>query len=419
MAALAAVAAPVNVVRRLIVILFAGQSFASLGTTAAITIGSIAAAQLVGVAAAGIPTTLYLLGAAMGAYPAGRIMERYGRRAGLVLGFLIGIVGFALSAYALIAAAALALFTAYGIMGLARGALDQGRYAAGDLVTVEHRARAISWVVLGGIVGGVGGPILIGPASRWAAGFGIDPLAGPYLIGMGIFAVASVFTFTLLRPDPARIARELARSATAARGIELAAPRTFRQVLRELNVRTAVAAMALGQVVMSTVMVMTPLHMTEHLHDSLDEVALVIAAHVTGMYATSLISGRVADRIGHARTIVIGAALLIFACVLAPFALDPVRLALALFVLGAGWNFCFVAGSSLLTDSLRPNERARIQGTNDLLVGVIAATGSLGGGLAFATVGYVGIAIAGITLALTLFVIAIWSTRRVAQARAG
>src|SRR5205814_6242537 len=134
--------------------------------------------------------------------------------------------------------------------------------------------------------------------------------------------------------------------------------------------------------------------------------------HVTGMYATSVITGRVADRLGHARTILIGAFLLILACVFAPFAADTLRLAFTMFVLGAGWNFCFVAGSSLLTDSLRPNERAPIQGTNDLLVGLVAATGSLGGGFAFASVGYSGIAFAGITMAVTLFVITLWSVQR-------
>ncbi len=156
---------------------------------------------------------------------------------------------------------------------------------------------------------------------------------------------------------------------------------------------------------MVTVMVMTPIQMTEHLHHTLDDVAIVIAAHVTGMYLTSIVTGRVADRLGHAPTILIGAFLLIVACVMAPFATDTLRLAAALFVLGAGWNFCFVAGSSLLTDSLRANERARIQGTNDLLVGLVAATASLGSGFAFESIGYLGIALAGITVALLLFVV--------------
>ena len=88
------------------------------------------------------------------------------------------------------------------------------------------------------------------------------------------------------------------------------------------------------------------------------------------------------------------------------------RLAFALFVLGAGWNFCFVAGSSLLTNSLRPNERPQIQGANDLIVGLVAATGSLLSGFAFETVGYVGIAFAGIVLALSLFGVTLFQLQR-------
>ncbi len=162
---------------------------------------------------------------------------------------------------------------------------------------------------------------------------------------------------------------------------------------------------------MTAVMVMTPLQMTEHLHQTLDDVSLVIAAHVTGMYATSIVTGRVADRMGHAKTILIGAGLLILACVLAPFATETLRLAFALFVLGAGWNFCFVAGSSLLSDSIRINERGHVQGSNDLLVGLVAAGGSLSSGLVFEKVGYAGIALVGITLAVGLFVYILWRVR--------
>lgn len=409
---------PSNVVRRLTAVLFAGQSIASLGMVSATTVGSIAATHLFGnTAFAGVPTTMFVLGTALGAYPAGRLMNRYGRRFGLTLGFIIGSVGTAFGAYALIAFVPLMLFAAHLFMGMARGALDQGRYAAADMVAQEHRARTISWVVLGGAVGGIFGPLFIAPASRFAEGLGFDALAGPYLAAALLFVLGSLMVFLLLRPDPRDIARKLARTIHAAMNLDTTPPRTFRQAFASSHdVQTATAAMVLGQVVMTTVMVMTPLEMTEHLGHDLDAVALVIAAHVTGMYLTSPLTGWVADRIGHARTILIGAFLLIFACLMAPFAVETVRLAFALFVLGVGWNFCYVAGSSLLTDSLRPNERAQIQGTNDLAVGLVAASGSLLSGLAFATVGYTAIAFAGIILAVALFAITLWTVQRKSSA---
>lgn len=399
-----------NLVRRLTAVLFAGQSIASLGMTSAITVGALAAEQLFGTpVAAGLPSTLFVLGSAFGAFPTGRLMSRYGRRVGLTVGFAVGAVGTALGAYTLIAFLPLLLFVAHFTMGLARGALDQGRYAASDMVTQEHRARAISWVVLGGTVGGIGGPLFIGPASRMATAAGFDPLAGPYIVGALLFVFGSVMMFLFLRPDPRDIGRRLAQSATTV--LDNSPVRTFREALRSVDIRTAMTAMILGQVVMTTVMVMTPLQMTEHLGHTLDDVAIVIAGHVTGMYASSIVTGRVADRLGHGRTILIGALLLIVACVLAPFANETWRLAVALFVLGVGWNFCFVAGSSLLTDSLRPNERPRIQGTNDLVVGLVAALASLFSGVAFVTIGYTGIALAGITLALSLFALTVYTVR--------
>lgn len=392
-----------NLIRRLTATLFAGQSMASLGMTAAITVGSIAATQLMGSTEfAGLPTTVYVLGGALGAFPAGKLMDRYGRRAGLTLGFLVGVIGASLGAFALIAFVPVGLFLAHALMGMSRGALDQGRFAAGDMVTQEHRARAVSWVVLGGAAGGILGPLAVGPAGRFAEQLGHDPLAGPYLIAAVIFALGSLLIFSLLRPDPRDIGRALATTSLEHVEQELPA-RNFLQALQERNVQTAVAAMVLGQVVMTTVMVMTPLQMTEHLHHTLDDVSIVIAAHVTGMYLTSFVTGRIADRAGHAKTILFGSALLIVACLLAPFTNETLRLVFTLFILGAGWNFCYVAGSSLLTDSIRINERGHIQGSNDLLVGLVAATGSLFGGLYFERIGYTGIAVAGIALALILF----------------
>ena len=400
-----------NVIRRLTATLFAGQSIASLGMTASITVGSIAAAQLTGSTAfAGLPTTMYVLGSALGAFPAGKFMDRYGRRLGLTSGFLVGVIGTSLGAFALISVVPFFLFLAHAVMGISRGTLDQGRFAAADMVTQEHRARAVSWVVLGGTVGGILGPLAVSPASRFATQLGINPLAGPYLVGASIFLLGSLMIFSLLRPDPRDIGRALAFTPQEHIDQELPA-RNFFQALQSHTVQIAVAAMVLGQVVMTTVMVMTPLQMTEHLHHTLDDVSLVIAAHVTGMYAISVFTGRLADRLGHAKTILIGAAILIFACMLAPFSGETWRLAFALFILGAGWNFCYVAGSSLLTDSIRINERGHIQGSNDLLVGMVAASGSLIGGFFFEGIGYTGIAAAGIALAVTLFVFVLWRVR--------
>jgi MFS family permease len=165
-------------------------------------------------------------------------------------------------------------------------------------------------------------------------------------------------------------------------------------VLQDGSARLALAAMVGGLIVMIMVMVITPLHMRQHAHP-LDSISWVFVAHVLGMYAFSVVTGRVADTLGREAAIRIGAGLLIGACLTASAASSATSLALALFLLGLGWNFCYVSGSSLLTDVLRRGERARIQGTNDLVVGLAAAAGSLSSGQLFAGLGYTTMALIG------------------------
>jgi MFS family permease len=132
------------------------------------------------------------------------------------------------------------------------------------------------------------------------------------------------------------------------------------------------------------------------------------------MYAFSVVSGRLADRWGRRPTIAVGAVGLLTACALSTVSPQVVPLSVALFLLGLGWNLCFVGGSTLLADQLSPDERARTQGFNDLLVGFASAAGSLGSGLVFAAVGYNAMAWLGAAVALVPLVLAL-PRRRVPQ----
>jgi len=165
-------------------------------------------------------------------------------------------------------------------------------------------------------------------------------------------------------------------------------------------------------VVMVGVMVITSLYMKDMNH-SLGDVSLVFSAHTIGMYGFSLFSGRLIDRWGRGPVIIVGALVLLVACVTAPLTGATVPLAVSLLLLGLGWNFCFVAGSTLLADQLAPAERGRTQGFNDLLIGLSAATGSLGSGLLAARFGYAGVGTAGAVLSLLPFLFLIrWARAR-------
>jgi MFS family permease len=182
-------------------------------------------------------------------------------------------------------------------------------------------------------------------------------------------------------------------------------------IFREPAALVAVTAMMLGQVVMVAIMVITSLHMKGHNHQ-LHDISAVISAHTLGMYAFSVISGRLADRWGRGPVILTGAGTLLLACITAPLSPDVLPLAVSLFLLGLGWNFCFVGGSTLLADQLSPAERARAQGVNDLLVGLASATSSLGSGLVFAATNYTVITlVAGMLSFIPLVMVLTWMRR--------
>jgi MFS family permease len=176
--------------------------------------------------------------------------------------------------------------------------------------------------------------------------------------------------------------------------------------------------MALGQVVMVAIMVITSLHMEDHQHNRAD-IYSVISGHTFGMFAPSVFSGWLLDKWGRGRMILIGSATLLLACITAPLSPDVLPLAIALFLLGVGWNFCFVGGSTLLSDQLSPVERSRTQGTSDMLVGLASAAISLSAGFIFDATGYAVIAvIAGLLSLVPLFMSVMFLRKRTVPAAA-
>jgi MFS family permease len=212
--------------RRIAGVLFVTQSLASAGLIAAFTVNAIVGARLSGSdALSGLPGMWLQIGGAAMAYPAGRFMQRFGRRPGLSLGFLLGSLGMVLSGIAVMQSSFALFLLGLTCLGASRGVIDQSRYAAADAQLPEQRARAISTVVFASTVGAVGGPALVAPLGDLVASFGIDRLAGPMFGGAVLIAIGALVMAALLRPDP----RDLAQAIAACAPIRSAArPRASR-----------------------------------------------------------------------------------------------------------------------------------------------------------------------------------------------
>lgn len=395
----------IRIARRTTLILFLAQSLASAGFIAAATLNSILGAKLGGGSAwAGVPSAVYLLGGAFAASAWGYLMDRLGRRNGISLGLAIGVVGTGLVIYSIDHGLLVGFLFGMLLMGVANSAIVLGRFAAAEVNPPDRRGSAISTVVLGGTFGSVFGPLIVGPTGTLVKSFGMDELSGAYAASLILFGLAALLVFVALRPDPREVGLEVSRLYPHINADDQARP--IFTILRQPQAFAALMAMVLGQVVMVAVMVITSLHMKDHDH-MLTDIATVISAHTFGMYAFSVVSGWLVDKWGRAQVILTGSVVLLLSCLTAPLSPDVLPLAVSLFLLGLGWNFCFVGGSTLLADQLSPAERARTQGTNDLLVGLASAIGSLTAGITFAALGYALVVAVGAGLSLIPIILSI------------
>ena len=396
--------------RKITFVLFLAQSLASAGFIATATVNSILGAKLGGAPWAGVPSAVFLVGSALAASVWGVLMDVVGRRNGIALGLLLGVTGTGIMVLSANQSLLLLMYPGMVLMGFGNAAVLLGRFSAAEVNPPEKRGAAISNVVLGGTVGAIFGPMLVGPVGALSLRFGMDELAGAYIAGLVLFGTASVIIFLGLRPDPRDVGRQVA--ALYPDSAPGGTARPIGVIFRTPAALTAVTAMVLGQVVMVAIMVITSLHMKEHNHQ-LGDISAVISAHTLGMYAFSVVSGRLADKWGRGPVILTGSATLLLACLTAPLSPDIFPLAVSLFLLGLGWNFCFVGGSTLLADQLSPLERARTQGVNDLLVGLASATSSLSSGLVFAATSYTVIAmVAGGLSLIPLGMVFTWMLRK-------
>lgn len=342
---------------------------------------------------------------AAAAVPAGRLMDRVGRVPVLVGGFVTGAAGCGLAALGSATEVAPLVLAGLACVGVANATALLSRTAAGDMYPPERRARGIALVLFGSVFGAILGPVVFSPllAGRDLDG---DTLATLWLAAGAIVLVGLVLVANV-RPDPRRIAQLLAEreggAPAAAAGDRApqpppAADTPLRELLRRPGVIPALLAAQASFAVMVGVMTLTGAIVVDHQHHHAHHVFPIIAAHVVGMYGLVIVVGDLIDRIG--RTPALAGGLMVMAVsVISLLWVESVpATAVALFGLGIGWNFSFVAATAELADCTAPSERGKLLGFNDLLSGATGASLALLGGLALTAIGVAALAIGGTVL---------------------
>ncbi|MFI1974101.1 MFS transporter [Streptomyces wedmorensis] len=375
--------------RRIQAVLIGTQILGGLGIATGIALAAVLARDVSGSEAlSGLASTASVAGPALLAMPLASLMAARGRRAGLVLAYLIGAVGAGVAVLGAVADSFPLLLVGFVGFGAGSSANLAARFAAADLAEPDRRARAISTVVWATTIGAVLGPNIAAPAGRSVTGLGIPATAGPFVWAAGVFVVAAVLVALLLRPDPLLTARALTGSdaGKAAEGRSLRAG--MRAVRESPMARLALVTVAASHTAMVSIMSMTPVALTHHGAD-IQLIGMVISGHIAGMYAFSPVMGWLSDRFGRLSVIGLAVGLLGTAALVAGTSgASHAQTAVGLFILGLGWSAGLVSGSALLTDSVPQEARAAVQGLSDTVMNTAAGLGGLAAGLIVSQAGY-------------------------------
>jgi MFS family permease len=375
--------------RRNVFLLACCQALLLTNAVTLIAIGALAGYALAdNKALATLPNTAYVIGVALTAFPASMWMKRVGRRAGFLAGIAIGLVGACIAAFAIHSASFALLCAGHLLLGAYNAFGQYYRFAAADVASTDFRANAISLVMAGGLVGGFIGP----EVSKITIDLAEPPFLASYL-SLLVYGVAAMAMVSLLQVPTTE---DAATHEPA---------RPMREIARQPRFMVAVIVGAIGYAVMNFLMTATPLAMRFCGHPYASS-AGVIAAHVVAMFAPSFFTGALIQRFGVERVMAAGVAAQIACVAVALSGEAVVNFWWALVLLGLGWNFMYVGGTTLLTETYRPAEKAKAQGFNEIAVFAVQALSAFSAGVivnaaGWSIVNYIAlplIAIAGVSL---------------------
>jgi MFS family permease len=336
-----------------------------------VTIGALAGYSLAeNKAFATLPAATYVMGGFLGAFPASMWMKRVGRRNGFLTGGAFGLAGSALAAFGMSIGSFVLLCLGTVLLGIYNAFGQYYRFAAADAAPADFKAKAISYVMAGGLVGGIVGP----EVSRYTRDLVPPTFVGSYA-SLFVFCLVAMAIVSRLRiPQP----REAVSQGPA---------RALPEIMKQPVFIVAAAVAASGYGVMNLLMTATPLAMGFCGHPY-GAAASVISAHVVAMFAPSFFTGSLIKRFGVLNVMLAGVAAM-FACVAIGLSGQLVaNFWWALVLLGIGWNFMYIGGTTLLTEAYRPSEKAKAQGANEILVFAVQALCAFSSGVLVNTKGW-------------------------------
>lgn len=299
-----------------------------------------------------LPLAAQFVATMLTSIPAAMLMERIGRKRGFMLATLLGLSGGVIATLAILNGDFWLFLLGTVLFGSFNGFGNYYRFAAADAVDVEHKSRAISYVMAGGVVAAVVGPNLARLTRESIEG---ALFAGSYASMLVIYMLALLALSFIKLP-----ARHVEES-----GSEAARP--LRLIASQPRFIVALLGAMLGYAVMSLVMTATPLAMHDHAHAFADT-SFVIQWHVLGMFAPSFFTGHLIRRFGVLNVMFLGGLLGVGCIVINLLGNSLWHFWTALLLLGISWNFLFIGGTTLLTETYRPNERAKTQAVNDFII---------------------------------------------------
>lgn len=350
------------------------QALVQIVSVLIMTVGALAGRQVASAPElATAPIASMFLGTVITIIPASLWMTRSGRRTGFVAGALLGALGGLVAAWGIHAGSLLLLSLGTMLVGAYLAFSQFYRFAASEVADDAFRPRAISLVLAGGVVAALLGPAL----GRLGA-----PLLEPAYVGSFLILATTSLVAALLL-----LGLRVPRVDLPAGGKE---PRPLLAIMRQPTYVVALFAAATGSGVMVLAMTATPLAMVQHQH-GLPAASTVIQAHVLGMFLPSFFTGGLIARFGVLRIMAAGAVLMFGHVALSLGGTGLASFASSLFLLGVGWNFLFVGGTTLLTSTYRPEERGRAQAANDLLIYMTGLAASLSAGALLDGIGWEGL----------------------------